>query len=71
MNYCQQQLKKKKLFRNSPKEKMGYLMKNFSKLETYFDLPQLISQLNVLKIHEENLKNVLPRSTKKLISDAT
>lgn len=31
---------------------MEHIMKNFTKLDTYFDLPQLINSINELKLKD-------------------
>ena len=35
---------------------MDFIMKNFSKLETYFDLPELLNSIHQLKIKDEKDK---------------
>jgi hypothetical protein len=47
--YCEQQLQKKYNPYHSSTKKMGMIMKNFTKLETYFNFPQLIESLRELK----------------------
>jgi hypothetical protein len=49
-------------------------MKNFSKLDTYFDLPELLNSINILKLKDENERMIStckpeekrPRGTTKL-----
>lgn len=35
---------------------MDYIMKNFAKLDTYFDLPELLNSIHTLKLKNENEK---------------
>jgi len=48
--YCDQQLAKKKLNHCHSHVKMDSLMKNFTQLETYFDLPELLESIKMMKI---------------------
>ena len=44
--YCEKELQKKYLPYHSNHKKIGVIMQDFSKLETYFNLPELIAKLH-------------------------
>ena len=46
LDYCHQQLLKKKLIPKDPRIKMNKIMKNFQQLDTFINVDQLISCLN-------------------------
>ena len=43
INYCKQQLKKKKLLPYNPRTKMNRIMKNFNQLENYINIEDLFN----------------------------
>ena len=54
MNYCKQQMKKKKLLAYNPKSKMNRLMRCFHQLDTYVNVEELLKCVSK-KIVRENL----------------